>query len=253
MCCLCRCVMILVNLCHNGLSIMYDEVTHTRWPREPCNVLTLMVGTNEEDWTICFVGLIWWSSVDPKECLWDQTHFYWLGMCLTRRLHQGCESRALWILTSQFQSEPISGMMPVTDHFDERMVLQCMEYCNGFDTFQYLFDLIDLLQCWKRLLWSLRVWNASCSMKSGLSLVVPCVSHIGQSRLDAVCQKLMTTYACWMSAIWWVWFWWICGTNKMLNSRYFAYCCCLLLWTQNEPETLLLPTSAVAYHSVNAE
>ena len=77
-------------------------------------------------------------------------------------------------------------------------------------------------------------------------LVVPCVGHIGQLRLDAVCQKLMTTYACWMSAIWWFWFWWICGTNKMLNSRYFAYCCCLLLRTQNEPETLLLPTSAVA-------
>ena len=131
-CCLCCCVMILVNLCHNGLSMMYAEATHTRWPREPCNVLTLMVGTNEKDWTICFVGLIWWSSVDPKECLWDQTHFYWLGMCLTRRLRQGCESRALWILTSQFQSESISGMMPVTDHFDERMVLQlqCMEYCN---------------------------------------------------------------------------------------------------------------------------
>ena len=44
-------------------------------------------------------------------------------------------------------TESKSGMMPVTDHFDERLVLQCMEYCNGFDTFQYLFDLIDLLQC----------------------------------------------------------------------------------------------------------
>ena len=167
-------------------------------------------------------------------------------MCLTRRLRQGCESRALWILTSQFQSESMSGMMPVTDHFDERMVLQCMEYCNGFDTFQYLFDLIDLLQCWKRLLWSLRVWNASRSMTSGLSFWwLHVISHIGQLRLDAVCQKLMTTYACWMSAIWWVWFWWICGTNKMLSSRYFAYCCCLLLRTQNEPETLFSPTSAV--------
>ena len=31
--CLCCCVMILVNLCHNGLSMMYVEVTHTRRPR----------------------------------------------------------------------------------------------------------------------------------------------------------------------------------------------------------------------------
>ena len=35
-----------------------------------------------------------------------------------------------------------------------------------------MFDLFDLLQCWKRCrtrLCSLRVWNASCSMRSGLS------------------------------------------------------------------------------------
>ena len=91
--CLCCCVMILVNLCHNGLSMMYAEVTHTRRPREPCNVSTLMFDANEKGWTNCFVGLNW--SGDSNECLWDQNHIHWLGMCLTRRLRQGFESRAL--------------------------------------------------------------------------------------------------------------------------------------------------------------
>ena len=90
--CLCCCDMILVNICHNGMSMMYVEVTHTRRPREPCNVSTLMFDANEKIEQF-FFGLNW--SVDPNECLWDQNHIHWLGMCLTRRLCQWFELRAL--------------------------------------------------------------------------------------------------------------------------------------------------------------
>ena len=79
--CLCCCVMILVNLCYNGLSMMYVEVAHTKQPREPCNVPTLMFNVCTT-LAICEAlhhlwARVWWrkyweAGVDRPYPLWWQ-------------------------------------------------------------------------------------------------------------------------------------------------------------------------------------
>ena len=113
--CLYCCVMILVNLCHNGLSMMYAQVAHTRWPRETLWCVDFDYEMSVSDYCLQLIWLVW--CLIPTRKIEQMVSLAWIGLCSycfsqrkvfepkplpidweyvwVRRLSQGFELRAL--------------------------------------------------------------------------------------------------------------------------------------------------------------